>query len=195
MIEVLRMLCPGQDLFYFWAVKHPTLDTWSPKFLKRDMKRIPLTQGKFALIDDEDFERVSQYKWHASKSRYCWYARKGRTIVIKTKSKLMHNLIITTPKGMQIDHINRNGLDNRRKNLRIVTPSENRMNLVSHCGSSKYKGVSWHTIDKRWRAYITKNRKRYWLRTHKTQEEAARTYDKAAKELFGKYAYLNFREE
>jgi len=165
------------------------------------MKKIKLTRGKFALIDDEDFNLVSKYKWHympGGKSTLNGYAnhnifnkkywkenKKNISIHIK-----MHNLIMQPPKEMVIDHINHNGLDNRRCNLRICTMKENYHN------QPKRKNNKWeyHGITKsgnKFYAQIQINGKKYWRRGFDTQKQAAIEYNKMAKKLFGNFANLN----
>src|ERR1700745_3514525 len=103
------------------------------------MQEIPLTQGKVALVDDEDYELVAQYKWHAHVTwDKKWYA--------KTHSgKLtMHKFLLNPPSDMEVDHVNGDGLDNRRQNLRICNSTQNKGNMRKQDGrSSIYKGVSW----------------------------------------------------
>ncbi len=102
---------------------------------------IPLTQGKFAIVDAEDYDWLIRYKWHACKCKNTYYAsrvRGGKTIK-------MHREIMRAPKGLVCDHINHNGLDNRKRNLRLCTNAQNCYNQrASATGTSKYKGVSWH---------------------------------------------------
>jgi hypothetical protein len=99
---------------------------------------IPLTQGKFAIVDAEDFDRLKQYQWHACKCKSTFYACRaegGRTI-------RMHRQIMCAPKGLLVDHIDHNGSNNRKSNLRLCTHAQNCYNQqVSSTGSSKYKGV------------------------------------------------------
>jgi len=102
------------------------------------MKKIKLTQGKYALVDNEDYERLNQWKWYANRQnstrhRAIWYATRyslGGTN--KRKKLLMHRLIMNTPKEMQTDHLSGDGLDNRRENLKICTQSENLQNSYRH---------------------------------------------------------------
>jgi hypothetical protein len=151
------------------------------------VKEIPLTQGKVALVDDEDFERVNRFKWCATKSKYSHYAR--RTL----KSISMHRMIISAPSGFDVDHINGNGLDNRRENLRICTRSQNQWNMNNvRKGSSNYKGVSWNKCALKWAAIIQKNYKTYFLGYFESEIEAAENYDAKARELFGPFAKTNF---
>ena len=102
------------------------------------MKYIPLTQGKLAIVDDEDFEWLSQWKWHFNRKKYA-----ARTI--NHSGKLyMHQVILNTPKGMLSDHRNGNGLDNRRKNLRACNVQQNKANSrLPKNNTSGFKGVYW----------------------------------------------------
>ncbi len=122
------------------------------------MKKIKLTQGKYVTVDDADYELVSKYTWCASKRRNGgWYAvanlppKNGKHVMI-----YMHRLILSlkTGDGKITDHINRNGLNNRRCNLRIVSMSENNRNKKGY-GKSKQRGVSWSEREKRWKVRVT----------------------------------------
>lgn len=157
------------------------------------MKRIPLTRGKFAIVDDEDYEWLMQWKWYASLNRGLWYAARQEQKGVNPKYSciLMHRELLKPPNGFEIDHHNNNSLDNRRFNLRICTHSNNLGNQKPQTGgSSKYKGVSWHKKNQKWRAQIGK--KRHSLGYFDNEIDAAKAYDKAAKELFGEFANVNF---
>jgi len=156
-------------------------------------KEIPLTQGKVAIVDDEDFERLSQYKW-------CYatvgYAVRFEQVNGKRRGVFMHRQIMQPPKDLEVDHINGDKLDNRRSNLRIVTRQQNRFNERPRKGtSSKYKGVSWYKQTRRWEAYIKINGKKKRIGYFNDEIEAALAYDRAARELFGEYAKTNFKED
>ena len=157
------------------------------------MKTIPLTQGKMALVDEVDFKQINQYKWYALKYNSGKY-RAVRTIIDGKGRRMiyMHREIMDCPKNMQVDHENHNGLDNRRHNLRICTHSENNWNQLKTRGLSQYKGVSWHKTGKKWRAYIALDSKYIHLGFFNDEASAAFAYDKKAKELFGRFASLNF---
>lgn len=161
------------------------------------MKKIKLTQGKFALVDDEDFEELSKYKWVADNFHTVWYARRYIKLARgKYSSIRMHRVIMKAPKGVEIDHINCNGLDNRKENLRFCTSSQNKYNKPKRkSGSSKYKGVHAY-YDGRWAVHIqAAGLKMKQIGVFNTQEEAARAYDAAARKYHGEFAYLNFPNE
>ncbi|MHC4889112.1 MAG: HNH endonuclease, partial [Planctomycetota bacterium] len=152
---------------------------------------IPLTQGKFAIVDVEDYDWLIQYKWHACKCKNTFYA--GR--VEGGKTIRMHREIMRAPKGLVCDHINHNGLDNRKSNLRLCTNAQNCYNQrASASGTSKYKGVSWHKCSSKWSARIRCDGKFYNLGDFDDQMEAAMVYDDKAVELFDEFACLNFPE-
>ncbi len=155
-------------------------------------RRIPLSMGKFAIVDPRDFDRLSKYKWHAHKGPRTWYAvhslTNGRTA--PRKNLQMHNLVIKVPPGMFSDHINHNGLDNRAANLRPVTHTQNvwHRRKFNKPSLSKYKGIDRPKGSTRWRARIRVNGKRIYLGSFKTQIQAAKAYDKAAKKHHGQFA-------
>lgn len=153
------------------------------------MKEITLTQNKIALVDDEDYALVSQFKWHAcyDKSKDGWYARSSRG---KGPPGLvnMHRLIMQ-PGQLEVDHVNGDSLDNRRSNLRLCTRRQNSMNQKNHKNStSKYKGVSWYTRENCWRAAITVYGNYKLLGYFDNEKEAAQAYRVAAQKYFGEYA-------
>ncbi len=163
------------------------------------MKKIPLTQNRFALVDDEDFERLSRHKWCAVCHSGIYYAMREQHLSgsgknRKRKTILMHRLIMNAKKEQQIDHRNGSGLDNRKQNLRFCTQSQNNMNQKpsQSSTSSRFKGVSWKKENKKWVAYITKSRQRHHVGYFNSEIEAAEAYDKRAKELFGEFARTNF---
>lgn len=146
---------------------------------------IPLTRGKFAMVDAADYEWLSAYTWHALKVAGNFYAcrkEKGKTI-------LMHRQIMPPPPGKVVDHKNNNGLDDHRRNLRICTQQQNVCNSRPQRRKSGFKGVSRHR-DK-WAARIKYGGKQYCLGSFDTPLEAARARDRKARELMGEYAWLN----
>lgn len=155
------------------------------------MREIHLTKGQIALIDDEDFDRVSAHKWHAYKSESSWYA----SARIDGKSVSLHSFIFQPKDGFVIDHRSGDGLNNCRANLRHATMAENMANQKQHRDSkSPYKGIWRAQHCDRWAAQIACNGKKIYLGVYKKAEDAARAYDAKAKELFGPFARLNFPE-
>jgi hypothetical protein len=159
-------------------------------------RRIPLTQGKYAIVDPEEYESLSRFKWFAVKYRCSFYAVRTESLKNPRHRRFnvkMHRQIMNLPEGNLVDHINHNGLDNRRTNLRIVSLEQNNWNTRKQAGkcTSQYKGVSKR--NGKWRVHLTHKRKRYFLGCFDDEETAARAYDAKAKEVFGEYACLNFK--
>jgi hypothetical protein len=152
---------------------------------------IPLSKGKFAIIDREDLEFVMRYKWHcriSGKYKSTYYAHSGSGGVLGIK---MHTYILNCPAGMIVDHINGNGLDNRRSNIRICTYQENAYNRKKPTrGKSRFKGVHL-TKDGKWQVEIKQNKKTIYVGRFSTEIEAARAYNAKALELHGEFANLN----
>jgi len=118
--------------------------------IEDDVCFMELTQGKECLLDVSDMELVCEHRWSAHKEGNSFYVASSA----KVKRGKIHRLILDTPCGLDTDHINREGLDNRRCNLRTVTRSQNNLNTVSLKGSSSYLGVSWHNSANKWEAYL-----------------------------------------
>ncbi len=159
-------------------------------------RRIPLTQGKYALVDVEDYERVNQYKWHIRRSNRSNTYYAARTVFVsKYNRKLvpMHRFIINAPDGLEVYHINGDGFDNRKANLRLATGFQNARNKGKRNNArvSRYKGVKRNGSG-RWHAVINYNCQRIYLGTYNTEEEAARAYDTAARKYHKEFANLNF---
>lgn len=158
------------------------------------MKEITLTNGKIALVDDEDYEEISKYVWGFCKSgKTNGYASrwKWNPITKKTETTSMHRQIFNNPKGIIIDHINNNGLDNRRRNLRFANHSDNMKNKKPFNGR-KYKGIHFSKQYNKWTAQIRLNGKTKNLGIFETDIEAAKAYDKAAIETGNPFYYINF---
>lgn len=161
------------------------------------MEIILLTKGYLAKVDDEDYDRINQYKWCVFGEDHHPYAERRIKTEKGSHLQLMHRLVVNAPKGMVVDHINHNGLDNRKENLRICTDRENRLNSRKYNyknSYSKYRGVTWDKKRNKWVAQIMCNRKNYNLGVFDTQIEAAMAYDVKAVELHGQYAGLNFSQ-
>ena len=165
------------------------------------MKEIQLTQGYFALVDDEDFEELNKHKWHIKKHRNTVYAVRTQWIVGGKGKQIhykMHRVILGLKNPKEVcDHINHNGLDNRKSNLRVCTNKENQKNRLSKKNStSKYLGVS--LSDNKWVSGISVNGKRKHLGTFDNTKDgeilAAISYDFAAIKYHGEFANLNFKE-
>ena len=155
------------------------------------MKLIPLTQGKYAIVDDEDFHDLSRYCWYFCSLGYA--QRKGPRIKNEKRTTIrMHRFIMKPKTGDYVDHINGNRLDNRRENLRIATNRQNAMNSKMHSNNKiGVKGVSLHRASGLFHARIRQDGIRKSLGYFKTAEEAGLAYDKAATMLFGEFALTN----
>lgn len=155
-------------------------------------KQIPLSQGKVALVDDSDFERVNQYKWFVAHTRTYYYAARHSSGVPTRKLEFMHRFILNAPAEFMVDHRDGNGLNNTRQNLRIATVAQNGYNRkVSKNSTSGFKGVTWVGQHHRWRATIKVDGKRIYLGEFRNPHDAARAYDVAARAFFGEFALLN----
>ena len=157
------------------------------------MMKIPLYSkkypGMFALIDNEDYKYIISIRWNPSKNGNTFYAASKNGI-------LMHRTILNPPPGMEPDHIDHNGLNNQRANLRICTHSQNLANqLIKKFGTSKFRGVSWNKQRKKWVAQITKEQKDYHIGCFNDEIVAAKEYNKKAIDLFGEFALLNILGE
>ncbi len=153
-------------------------------------KKIKLTKGYVTIVDDDNYSQLSQYSW-------CVSTWADKTYAIRRNpenGKLirMHRQIMKATKGIEIDHINGNTLDNRKQNLRLCKHKQNLANQqLSRANSSGYKGVSWNKQHKKWEAYIKVNQKRIHLGIFTDIKDAANAYNKSAKEHFGTFANLN----
>lgn len=150
------------------------------------MKKIKLTQGKFAKVDDVYFPHVNVWKWyylHGYAVRKIKNGKKRRTI-------FMHRVISQVTSSFEVDHINGDRLDNRTSNLRVCTRKQNCQNRRSlKNSSSKYLGVTWNKRAKKWQAQI----KGKYLGIFRNETDAAKAYDKIARQFYGEYANLNFK--
>lgn len=152
------------------------------------MKKIPLTKGLITLVDDEDYDFLSQWKWCAHSSGY---AVRSEICEGKCKTIWMHRIIMNTPEGMKTDHKDGNRINNQKSNLRHCTTSQNGANRQSQKASSIYKGVSWNKKIKRWKSAIKINGNVHFLGWFKNEIGAALAYNNSAKKFFGEFAKLN----
>ncbi len=154
------------------------------------VKKIELSQGKAALVDDADYKWLMQWKWHVTAAGY---ASRGKHLgYVNGKRKkitvYMHREIVNPPEGFHTDHRDGDRLNNCRKNLRICTITQNNRNIKIRQGcSSQYKGVTWNKQCKRWVAQINKD----YLGVFKSEIEAARAYNKEALAYHGEFARIN----
>ena len=150
------------------------------------MKKIPLTQGQFAIVDDDDFDFINQWKWFAyyDKDTDSYYAVRS----IGPKRILMHREIMKTPKGLLVDHINHNTLDNRKKELRNVTSQQSAMNRKGHFSNPLgHKGVTKNGNS--FRASVYKDGKYLFNKTFRNLEDAINAYEKASQTIQGEFRF------
>ena len=185
-----REVHPVETCPNFRARAKPAVRVKPPKPKRPTDRYIPLTRGLWAIVDAADFERLNKYRWYASPSGGGkMYARRNT----RTGTVLMHREIMRPPKGMHVDHKDRNGLNNRPDNLRNCTPAQNEYNKAPRGKKSRFKGV--YPDGDKWFAVIKHKGRTYYLGTFDDEIEAAKARDRKAHELQGEYAYLNFPEE
>lgn len=158
------------------------------------MKSIPLTQGLVALVDDEDYAQVCEFKWYAARYKHLVYAQREirRPDGSRTTLKL-HNVIMPPKGGLRADHRDGNGLNCRKNNLRYASNLQNGSNKrkTTSKRTSLFKGVYWASDRNKWRAAIRVSGKLINLGQFDSEADAARYYDEAAKNYFGEFAHLN----
>lgn len=163
---------------------------WEPIPLSDGSLGIPLTQGFFATIDAVDLPLVESLTWcvHITPTNRYAESRQNNRLVT------MHRLVMGAKKGDEVDHRDENGLNNRRNNLRFCTSSQNKCNRTkpAAAGTSRFRGVSWDTQTGRWRAQIMMGKKHRRIGRFKSEDEAAKAYDTAARKIHGVFARLNF---
>lgn len=153
------------------------------------MKLIELSKGKYAKVDDCDFDALNKFNWSLMGHGY---ASRVEIVNGKRHNIHMHRVIMGTPEGMDTDHINMDRIDNQRHNLRICTRSENIMNQPKYKkGNSIFRGVHFNKKSGKWVATAHKQRKVFNLGYFKTPEEAARVYNKKVLELYGSFSKVN----
>ena len=154
------------------------------------MKQIELTQGKVALVDDEDFERLNQFKWFAARYRHYWYAKRSIRVKGKVVAIHMHREIMNAPEGMSVDHRNGDGLFNCKENLRLCTHQQNMHNRQHPSKNNQLgvKGVYWNKREKKFKTQIRINRKLLHLGYFNVLGDADSAYRIAEEKYFGEFA-------
>ena len=155
------------------------------------MKSIKLTQWKYAIVDNDVYERVGKLRWYAWQhpNTGTWYAARSE----KGRRVHLHRAILNAPRNLHVDHINGNGLDNRRSNLRLATTAQNNQNRDKYKNNTTgYKGVSQQRGRRRFRAQIYVNGRAIYLGWYETAIEAALAYDRAVWKYHGPYGCTNF---
>lgn len=162
---------------------------------KGKMKQIKLTQNKVALVDDEDYDFLSNWKWFASWDGHNWYARRNSGVYPFRRQIQMHRVIMDVTNELEVDHKDGNGLNNQKYNLRICTHAKNTINKKKHVdNTSGYKGVTFNKATGKYVASIYVDGKRISLGYFVDIIDAAKTYDKAAIKYFGEYSKTNFQQ-
>lgn len=157
------------------------------------IRELALSNGYSVIVDECDYEWLSQYRWYAKKNGNKWYAARGTRLPGGKKPTLwMHRAILEASKGVQVDHVDGNSLNNSRSNLRLCSPQQNTFNRQAIIGSSHFKGVSFDTRQNRWKASVTVDKKTKTIGYFIEEVAAARAYDQAARLRFGEFAWLNF---
>lgn len=153
------------------------------------MKRIPLTQGKFTIVDNKDYEWLNQWKWSFHSQGY---AQRGSSVNGKKTNLKMHRVILNAPKGIVVDHRNGDKLDNRRANIRLCTQAQNLWNAgISKQNKSGYKGVFWEKKTRRFIVRIRNRKDNLYLGSYRNLLEAVIVWNEAAKKYHREFARLN----
>jgi hypothetical protein len=189
-------LCPiraGIKKFNSWGVRTALLKPMN--FYFTAMREIKLTQGQVALVDDEDYDYLMQWKWRVRKQGNNFYARTYTPMVDWHRKELaMHRIIMNTPPTLEVDHIDHNGLNNQKSNLRNCTEKQNKQNKKSFGLTSIYLGVSFNKNAKKFQAMIKIDGKGIYGGSWDDEEDAAKSYDVLARQYFGEFANLNFKD-
>jgi len=161
---------------------------WHPQEIDENTYGIPLSSNQIALVDKEDYDKIKDYGWYAH------YDKKGKRYYAITRTHgiriIMHRLILDAKKGQIVDHIDHDGINNRKNNLRLCEQSQNCMNKLSQSNNtSGYRGVSFHKGKNKYQATIMVKRKQIYLGSFDTAIEASKVYQEKAKELFGSFYY------
>ena len=152
------------------------------------MDKIKLTKNKVTLVDDEDFEYLNSFKWYICNKGYV-----VRLDPYENRRQIrLHRVVVDNPTGQSVDHINRDKLDNRKSNLRVVTDWQNRVNRIKYKNNqSGYKGVYFRSNRNHWCALMNFKGKEIYLGSFENPEKAAMAYNEAAKKYHGEYANFN----
>jgi hypothetical protein len=160
-------------------------------------RRIKLTRGQYAIVDPEDFERLNQLEWHCTHRGYAKRAVPDKSAKGRQRLVWMHRELCPVPEGMFVDHINRNRLDNRKANLRPATHRQNVWNrtLNRKLGGTFYRGIRWDKSRKKWRVRLRVDGHLKSFGFYSDEVEAAKAYDRVARQHRGEFASLNFPEK
>lgn len=180
--------------FTFQGIKYEIVPETGGVLLPLGGKKHP---GRFALVDIEDVPLIAGRSWFTLPTTRALYAQCRQVVNGKTHTILMHRVIMgVTERRIQVDHINHNGLDNRRQNLRLVTNQDNAFNRRPRLrGTSRFKGVHWDKSKRKWCVSYTLNQRKCKAGCFDHEVDAARAYDEAIREHHGEFAWLNFPEE
>ena len=180
------------DMFFAWPVMVYRKHKYGYEF-----RRIYLGEEEWTILDQKDYYRLRDFKWIVYGTRYNLYAVRNKKISPnETRTVRLHREIMNAPTGLLVDHKNGNSLDNRRDNLRLATHFQNSCNARKSKSNftSQYKGVQFRKKKNRWISVIYYHQKAIWLGTFKSEIDAAKAYDEAAKKYHGEFARLNFPE-
>jgi len=156
------------------------------------MKQIFLSQDKVALVDDEDYLIACQYRWYAVKGKYTWYATTRQKNNGEMKTLYLHRIIMRAKEGIEVDHIDGDGLNCIRENMRLCTALDNNRNRrIQRGNKSGYKGVRWDSRLEKWRSEISVKNKVTHLGVFIQKKDAGLAYNEAAKLYYGDFAKLN----
>jgi hypothetical protein len=160
-----------------------------------EYRTVPLTKGATTRVSDKDYERVASHKWHLHSAGYAARTQRYGPGGKKKRVIYMHRFVLGAPDGYEVDHINRDPLDNTRANLRLVPKALNRANTDKRRDSTRrYKGAVYnpHKGARPWTARVTRDGVHHYGGYFATEIEAAHEYDRMAREVFGEHARLNF---
>ena len=157
-------------------------------------KQIPLTRGKFALVDDTDYQELSRFRWHARFTKGKWYAGRAEPFAGGYRLVLMHRFIMQSGKDEEVDHVDHDGLNNQRLNLRNADHARNLQNQQQQRRTAGHQAKGVSPRFGKWRAQIQVDGKKIHIGTFATHDEATAAYDAAARRYFGEFAALNESE-